>query len=251
VRPIHILKAAGIVLNTLVMVPLVVLFSVADRDAKLAYRVVGLLWFRLSLWISGARVTVRGLENLDRSRSYVFMSNHQSNADIVAIAAALADFQLRWVAKKELLRVPVFGWGLRALKNVVIDRSNREEAIESYRRARERIERGISVMVFPEGTRGPGRELLPFKKGGFVLALETQTAIVPVAVHGTRAVLPRNGWQIEGGEVEVVLGRPVETIGRSVADRNEVMEEVRHAIMGLLRVEPPPTPVPSAAVSRA
>jgi 1-acyl-sn-glycerol-3-phosphate acyltransferase len=239
-RPAHVFKALAVVVHTLVFAPIVVLLSFFDRDARLAYRAArGWVW--LNLRVSGVRLVVRGLENVDPARGYVFMSNHRSNADIVAIAWALRKWQLRWVAKKELLQVPFFGWGLRALRNVIIDRTDREEAIRSYRLARERIERGISVMVFPEGTRGIGPELLPFKKGGFVLALETETPIVPIGVLGTARVLARKGWKLDPGEVEVRIGRPIETAGRSVEERNRLIEEVRTAIRDLLE--------PSAAAS--
>jgi 1-acyl-sn-glycerol-3-phosphate acyltransferase len=231
-RPIHLLRAAILVSSTVVLGLVTFMVGIFERDAKVAYG-VALLWVRLNLWASGARVNASGLDGLDRARSYVFMANHESNADIVAIAWALRDFQLRWVAKKELVRVPVFGWALRALKNIVIDRTDREAAIRSYRAARERIERGISVMVFPEGTRGPGKSLLPFKKGGFVLAIETGTPIVPIGVRGTRAVMARKGWRIDAGDVELRFGRPIETADRSLADRNRLIAEVRQAIEAL------------------
>jgi 1-acyl-sn-glycerol-3-phosphate acyltransferase len=228
-RPIHVIRAAILVGSTLVFGIAAIVASLFDRDAKLAYG-VALGWVRLNLWASGTRVVPHGLEGIDHTRAYVFMSNHESNADIVAIAWALREFQLRWVAKKELLRIPVFGWALRALNSIVIDRSDREAAIESYRQARERFARGISVMVFPEGTRGSGEELLPFKKGGFVLAIETATPIVPIAVRGTRDVMPRKGWRIDSGIVDVCVGRPIETAGRSVEDRNRLIAEVRREI---------------------
>ncbi|MGH7805646.1 MAG: lysophospholipid acyltransferase family protein, partial [Candidatus Binatia bacterium] len=96
-----------------------------------------------------------------------------------------------------------------------------------------RMDRGISVMVFPEGTRGPGDVLLPFKKGGFVLALETGMPIVPIGVRGTRNVMPRQGWTIDAGDVVVRIGRPIETAGRSLDERNRLIEEVRGAIEAL------------------
>jgi 1-acyl-sn-glycerol-3-phosphate acyltransferase len=227
-RPIHLIRAATLVVSTVVFGLGTIVVAVLAGSRR-AYHIAR-MWARLNRWASGARVTSRGLENLDPSRSYVFMSNHESNADIIALAYALHDFQLRWVAKKELLHVPVFGAALRALGSVVIDRTNREAAIEVYREARARMESGVSVMVFPEGTRGPGDALLPFKKGGFVLALETGMPIVPIAVRGTSAVMPRNGWTIDARDVEVRIGRPIETTGRTLDDRNRLIEEVRDAI---------------------
>ena len=227
-RPIHLIRAATLAVST-ILIGLATIVVAIGAGARRAYH-VALVWVRVNLWASGAHVTSRGHENVDPSRSYVFMSNHESNADIIAIAWVLRDFQLRWVAKKELLRVPVFGAALRVLESVVIDRADREGAIQTYREARERMERGISVMVFPEGTRGPGDELLPFKKGGFVLALETGVPIVPIGIRGTRAVMPRQGWRIDAGDIEVRIGQPIETAGRSVEERDRLIEEVRNAI---------------------
>ncbi|MGH7899027.1 MAG: lysophospholipid acyltransferase family protein [Candidatus Binatia bacterium] len=232
-RPIHVLRALGVVLNTLVFGLIVILVCLFERDGKLGYRVAK-LWIAINLWLSGVRLKARGLENLDPSRSYVFMSNHRSNTDIVALGWALWDYQLRWVAKKELLKVPVFGWGLKALKNIIIDRTNHAEAVRTYAEAGERMRRGISVIVFPEGTRGIGDELLPFKKGGFVLAIETGTPIVPIGIVGTAAVLPRDGWQIESGDVEVRIGKPIETANLTVKDRDQLVARVREEIHKLM-----------------
>jgi 1-acyl-sn-glycerol-3-phosphate acyltransferase len=168
------------------------------------------------------------------------MSNHRSAADIVAIGVALWDYQIRFVAKKELLRVPVFGWGLWAMRNIIIDRRNQVQAVRSYAVAGQRIRRGISVVVFPEGTRGDGPEMLPFKKGGFVLAIETGTPIAPVACVGTELVMPRRSLRIESGTVQVRIGKPIETTGVSYKDKERLIEEVRSSIEALALAEPAP-----------
>jgi 1-acyl-sn-glycerol-3-phosphate acyltransferase len=177
------------------------------------------------------------------------MSNHRSAADIIALGIALKDFQLRFVAKKELLKVPVFGWGLRALGNIIIDRTNHVQAVRSYAVAGQRIRRGISVMVFPEGTRGEGEDLLPFKKGGFVLAIETGTPIAPIIVVNTDAVLPKKSWRIESGEVEVRIGKPIEMAGVTVKDRNRIVRNVREAMDELVRGGAAPSRSESATSS--
>lgn len=246
-RPVHIARALGVVVSTILFAPVVVLLSLLDRDARIAWRVArGWVW--LNTRLSGVRLRVCGLENLDPDRSYVFMSNHRSNADILAIATALRPFQIRWVAKQELARLPFFGWALRALGNVIIDRKDRERAIASYRHARERMERGISVIIYPEGTRGRGRGMLPFKKGGFVLALETGIPVVPVALVGTAEVLACDGWRIHDGDVEVRIGRPIPTAGRGVEDRDRLIAEVRASIEEMLTEDRPHV---SAAPERA
>jgi 1-acyl-sn-glycerol-3-phosphate acyltransferase len=143
--------------------------------------------------------------------------------------AALQEFQLRWVAKVELTRVPVFGWALKHTGHIIIDRSNHVQAVATLRAARSKMEEGVSVVIFPEGTRSPADQaLLPFKKGGFMLALETGFPIVPIAVRGSREILPRGSWQPASGEIEVVVGAPIPVAG---VDREELVERVRSFIL--------------------
>jgi 1-acyl-sn-glycerol-3-phosphate acyltransferase len=231
-RFVHVVRALALVVSTVVVVPIIVLVCLFEQDGKRGYRFAQ-WWMAFNLWMSGVRVKVVGLENLESTRQYVFMSNHRSAADIVALGWALWAFQIRFVAKKELLKVPVFGWGLAALKNIVIDRSNHVQAVRSYAIAGQRIRRGISVVVFPEGTRGAGEELLPFKKGGFVLALETGTPIAPIAVVGTTAIMARHSLKIESGEAEVRIGKPIETAGVALKDKDQIVARVREAIHAL------------------
>ena len=233
-RFVHVVRVLALIVSTLIVSTTVTVICLFEQDGKIGYCVTQ-WWMAFNAWVSRVRVKVRGLENLDRSRQYVFMSNHRSAADIIAPGIALWDFQLRFVAKKELLKVPVFGWGLRALGNIIIDRSNQVQAVRSYAVAGQRIRRGISVMVFAEGTRGTGDELLPFKKGGFVLAIETATPIAPIVVINTATVLPKKSWKIESGDVEVRIGKPIETTGVSVKERNRIVKNVRDAMVELMR----------------
>jgi 1-acyl-sn-glycerol-3-phosphate acyltransferase len=180
---------------------------------------------RINLLLYGVRVRTRRLAPLDPARAYVFMSNHVSQFDILAVIVALAELQLRWVAKIELTRVPVFGWALGRTGHIIIDRRNREQAVASLRAARAKMEQGVSVMIFPEGTRGRAQEtLLPFKKGGFMLALETGFPIVPIAVRGSAELLPRGSWQPASGEIEVIVGAPIPVAG---LERDELIARVR------------------------
>jgi 1-acyl-sn-glycerol-3-phosphate acyltransferase len=246
-RFVHVLRALALVASTLLVVPVIVVVCLFEQDGKRGYRFAQ-WWMAFNLWMSGVRVKVRGLEKLDLTRQYVFMSNHRSAADIVAIGWALWAFQIRFVAKRELLKVPVFGWGLAALKNIVIDRSNHVQAVRSYAVAGQRIRRGISVVVFPEGTRGVGEELLPFKKGGFVLAMETGTPIVPIAVVGTTTIMAKHSLRIESGEVEVRVGVPIETAGIALKDKDPILARVREEI-GALGRSPAPQPLSQGSSS--
>jgi 1-acyl-sn-glycerol-3-phosphate acyltransferase len=221
------LKLAVVALDTLVVAPLVV--AIALLDPRAAYRVCQ-LWARMNLALYGVKVRARRLATLDPTRPYVFMSNHRSQFDILAVIVVLHEFQLRWVAKVELTRIPVFGWALRRTGHVIIDRSDHDQAVASLRAAHARIEReGISLTIFPEGTRSrPDQALLPFKKGGFMLPIETGIPIVPIAVRGSREILPRGSWQPASGEIEVVVGAPIPVAG---VDRDELIERVRAFIL--------------------
>jgi 1-acyl-sn-glycerol-3-phosphate acyltransferase len=241
-RPIHVVRLLLLVLNTAVIAPMVAVIGLFERDGKVAHKLAQ-RWMAFNLWFSRVHVKVSGLEHLDPKKQYIFMSNHRSAADIVAIGVALWDYQIRFVAKKELLRVPLFGWGLWGLRSIIIDRRNHVQALRSYAVAGQRIRRGISVVVFPEGTRGEGGELLPFKKGGFVLAIETGTPIAPIAVVGTEAVMPKRSLRIESGTVEVRIGTPIETAGVAYKEKERLLEQVRSSIAALASDESGSQPI--------
>jgi 1-acyl-sn-glycerol-3-phosphate acyltransferase len=218
---LSILKLVFVAAHTVVMAPLVV--AVALFDERRAYR-LSLVWVRVNLAVCGVHLHSARQARLDPDTPYVFMSNHRSQFDILAVAAALGDFQLRWVAKKELLHVPFFGFALRHTGHIIIDRSNQRQAVASLRAAREKMATGISVMIFPEGTRAkPDQVLLPFKKGGFMLALDTGFPIVPVVVRGSAELLPRGSWLPRGGDIDVLVGAPIDVRG---VDRDELIRRV-------------------------
>jgi 1-acyl-sn-glycerol-3-phosphate acyltransferase len=224
-----LLKLIVVGVDTALIAPIVV--AVAAVDERAAYRVCR-FWAWLNLRVCGVQVRSRRAVPLDPDRPYVFMSNHRSQYDILAVVNALADFQLRWVAKKELTRVPVFGWALRHAGHIIIDRSDHEQAVASLRAARARMLEGISVVIFPEGTRShAGEVLLPFKKGGFMLALETGFPIVPVVVLGSREILPRGSRRPLPGDIDVVVGPPIDVCG---VGRDELMERVRAFMLDAL-----------------
>ena len=223
------LKLFLIGLVTLPLCLLIVSLGPFDRKGKLAYG-VGRLWARMILKIGCIHLKVQGLDRLDPSRQYIFMANHQSNIDIPVLAQTLSKFQLRWLAKKELLLVPLFGWALWASRHIVVDRSNRSKAMASLRKAKERIAGGISVVIFPEGTRSSDGQLLPFKRGGFVLALQTQTPIVPITINGSGAILPKGDWRLRGGEIEVIVSDPISLEQVHPGNLRSLLSQVRGII---------------------
>ncbi len=223
------LRLLVFVVDTALFIPLVLLAAIGDSEGRRAYAVAR-WWAWLNARLCGVSISAEGLAHLDPTRSYVFMSNHRSALDVLTLVVALRDFQLRWVAKRELARIPGFGLGLRATKQIFVDRSDHAQAVASLAAARSRLRGGISVVFFPEGTRSTG-PLLPFKKGGFVFAIETGTPIVPIAIAGSRSLLRRDGALCRRRtRVQVTVRPPVPTANLTLEDRDVLLARVRWVI---------------------
>ena len=175
-------------------------------------------WSRGVLASAGVRVRVRSHATFDPKRSYVVMPNHLSMVDIWAIFLAVP-VPLRFIAKKQLGLIPLFGWARRAGRFIFIDRQNAASARRTIDGAADRIRAGCSVVIFPEGTRSRDGRLGAFKKGGFHLAINSGADVVPVAIRGTREVMPRGAFLIRAGVVEIEIGEPVSTAGLGPDDR--------------------------------
>jgi 1-acyl-sn-glycerol-3-phosphate acyltransferase len=182
---------------------------------------------------AGVRVKVTSRAKLDPKQPYVVMPNHLSAVDIWAVFLAVP-VPLRFIAKKQLGQIPLFGWAMRAGRFIFIDRQNAASARRSIAEAANRIREGRSVVIFPEGTRSPDGRLGPFKKGGFHLALNSGAQIVPVAIRGTRAVMPRGSLLIRSGDVEVEIGEPIPTLGLGPEDRDALLKKVHARIAEML-----------------
>jgi len=205
---VYILKLLLAGLLTIPTSLTMVLASLMDRRARIPYR-LGRMWCKAVLFLSGIEVKVSGGEKLDANQAYVFMANHQSNIDIPALMVALDNFQLCLVAKRNLLRIPGFGWGLWACRMITIDRGSLRGAKSSIEQARQKLKDGVSIVVFPEGTRSTDGRLLPFKRGGFVIAHNAQAAIVPITIRGSRERLARGSWRVAPGMVEIIINEVV------------------------------------------
>ena len=201
-------KLMIVIAATVVFSLIMILAGPFDAHGKRVYR-ISRLWTWLIVKFSGIRLTVEGVDRLDSKRQYLFIVNHQSNFDIPVLVQALPQFQLRWIAKKELLWIPFFGWAMWAGKHITLDRADSLDALKSLKIATRRIAAGISVVVFPEGTRSADGKLLPFKRGGFLLALKTKTPIVPVTINGTGKLLARGEWRVQPGAINVTISAPI------------------------------------------
>lgn len=232
----YTLKLALIVLGSILQsIPMIAL-GLLDPCGKRVYPMFR-FWSWCVLRIGGVGLRVRGTGRLDPDQAYVFMANHQSNIDIPVLVQALAPFQLRWMAKRELLRIPFFGWALWASRHIVVKRSQSRALVAAMAAAGEKLARGISVVVFPEGTRSADGQLLPFKRGGFRLAEQAGVPIVPVTINGSGVLMKRGDWRLRPGEVEVVIGDAIPP--DDVQDRSRgQMHRVREAIGSRLAPRP-------------
>ncbi|MCI0356816.1 MAG: 1-acyl-sn-glycerol-3-phosphate acyltransferase [Acidobacteria bacterium] len=199
------------------------------------------LLYRLCMWaawtgvrLAGIKVKVEGRERLESGRNYIFMCNHVSNVD-PPIVAPLIPPRTSVLVKKEVFRIPVLSRAMRMGSLVPVDRRNREAAIESLSAAGEVLRSGVSMMIFPEGTRSPDGRLLPFKKGPFYLAMETGVPVVPMTILGTYEIMPKGSFAIRPGTATVIFHDPVNS--SAFPSREALMEVVRGRIAAPLPPE--------------
>jgi len=175
------------------------------------------------------RFRTSGTPPPDPRRPYVVVSNHESFADILLISHL--PWEMKWLSKAELFKVPVLGWLMRLAGDVPVRRGEGRSAVEALQRCRSVLKNKVSVMIFPEGTRSPTADMLPFKDGAFRLAIDTGVPILPLAVSGTGTALPKHGWRFGRSVAEVRVLEPIETTGLTVKDVPALRDRVRARIL--------------------
>lgn len=222
---------------TIIGFAIVLLSLIVDRKGNLVHS-IGRTWSRLILFLSGVEVAVTGLENIPRGRPIVILSNHQGAFDIPVLQGFIP-LQFRWVAKRSLFKIPLIGWAMSLAGYVAIDRENAASAYKSMEDAAGLIKRGTSVLIFPEGTRSVTGELLPFKKGAFVIAEKSGMDIVPVGIKGTRDIMKKGSLLIRPDRVTLSIGKAFSVKG---FDANELRRISREEIEKLIGVAPRKVP---------
>jgi 1-acyl-sn-glycerol-3-phosphate acyltransferase len=217
-----------IVLATVFFGIVTIALSLIDKSGKAPHKVAG-IWGATILNVAGIRVKVKGLKHIDPKKSYIFMANHQSNFDIPVLLGKLP-VQFRWLAKEELFRIPLFGLAMKRAGYISIDRSDFRKAVHSLKKAAETIRKGASVVIFPEGTRSRDGLIHGFKKGGFIMAIDAKVPIVPVVLHGTRAIMAKESLRIEPNDVLVEIKKPIETSEYTRKGKDQLMKQVRKSI---------------------
>jgi len=230
---LHVLHTLIIVLWTVLVTiffaTLVILCSFFSRNGNVLH-LIARSWANSILWVVWVRVTVTGGEKLEPNKSYIYMPNHQSNADIPVLLGRLP-VQFRWLAKAELFKIPIFGRAMRKVGYISIDRSDRKSAFESLARAALTIRNGTSVLIFPEGTRSSDGRILPFKKGGFVLSVDAGVPIVPIVIRGTRSIVPKKHFIIRPARVTMEILDPVETSDYTRKTKDQLLEKIRSVLI--------------------
>ena len=220
----------SIILVTFVLSVIAIITSFFSATGN-SVHLIARSWAKTILFVSRINVSVKGVSNLESSRPFVYMCNHQSNFDIPILLACLP-IQFRWLAKAELFKIPFFAQAMRGAGYMSIDRHNRESALDTIDQAADKVRAGVSVMVFPEGTRSPDGNIGPFKKGGFILSLKAGVPIVPIIIKGARNIMPKGSLYISPGNIQLIIKRPVDTTNYSLDIKDELIERVRNVICG-------------------
>jgi 1-acyl-sn-glycerol-3-phosphate acyltransferase len=225
-----LIRSTAVVVICIAMASLeIIALPFGGRDGRL-FHALARFWARAVLTVCGITVKVVGLENLDLTRSHVYVSNHASMLDIPAILASIPD-QIRIVYKKELEAVPIFGWGLKWGHYIGIDRRKGSEARRNLEEAAEKIRNGASVLLYAEGTRTLDGKLQSFKRGAFNLALRAGVPVIPLTVNGSFHLFPKRSLSVRPGTVTLVLGAPIEVNAADGKEAElELMEKARAAI---------------------
>lgn len=217
------------IIGALTSVLLAVLF-----DARAGSRYGAAVWARVVGSLIPVLVQIEGAEHAQRGQSYVVVANHQSQVDILVLYGWL-DLDLKWVMKKELRKIPFIGFGCAALGHVFVDRSNPQKARASINRALSHLGNGIGILFFPEGTRSPGNQMLPFKKGAFRVAIDQQMPLLPISLVGTSKIMPARRLVLFPGRVRMVIHPPIPTEGLGIDDLPQLVDKTRTRIQSGLQ----------------
>jgi len=217
------LALAGLTFSVALFVVIATTLGFEVKPNGLLERCAG-IFSRGVMRAAGARILVNHPERIVPGEPRIYVANHVSWFDVFALASIIPRF--RFIAKKELRRIPVWGRAVSKVAAIYIDRQNRKAAFDAYNDAAAQVRTGISVVVCPEGTRGTTYELRPFKKGPFVLAIAAQAPVIPCVVYGTREIQPKGAIRIRAGVAEITLLEPVATAGLTYDDRDALMQTV-------------------------
>jgi len=225
------LKLFLIVIHTFICSIFAMIFALIDRSYTVYFK-ISKIFSGGVLLISGIKLDITGLENIDKSKTYVFVSNHSSQYDIVVLQKTIPN-RMAMIFKKELAKIPFFGWQLAMGPYVMIDRGNYEKAMRSIEEAKEKMKKkSISIVVFAEGTRSKTGEIQPFKRGAFRLATQVGYPIIPTTVIGSNKIMPKGTYKLRRGTIKVHFDKPIQSEGiKTRQEEIDLMNRVRDIIV--------------------
>lgn len=222
-----------VALHTILFGTYGILLALFGASAGFVHFYCAVPWAKVILRVCGVKVYMEGLENIVKDEPRIYMANHTSYFDIFALLSTLpVDF--KFIVKQELMDLPIFGMAMRRAGYIGIERKEPRKALKSMQEAAERIRNGASVLIFPEGTRSEDGRLQSFKPGGFHLALRSGCDIVPLAITGSREIVPKGSLRIRKGTIRVAVGKEISLKGQTKKNMVQVMERVRDAMTGQL-----------------
>ena len=225
------LRILFIALHTFICSILAMIFSIIDRSHTLYFKLSKYFSWGV-LWLSGIKLDVKGIENFDKNKTYVFVSNHSSQYDIVTLQKVIPN-RMAMIFKKELGKIPFFGWQLKMGPYIMIDRENFEKAMKSIEEAKEKMQKqNISIVVFAEGTRSKTGEIQPFKRGAFRLATKVGYPIIPTTIIGSNKIMPKGTYKLKKGIIKVFFDKPITSEGiKTRQEEIDLMNRVRDIIL--------------------
>ncbi len=227
------LSSLNLLFTTIFLSIIALIISPFDGRGKVIHKIAR-FWAFTHIRIGGIKVVTSGLDKIT-APPYIFMCNHQSALDIYGLLFSLP-LSFRWIAKRQLFLIPLFGWALKRAGHISIDRENPREALKAMDEAARKIRDGMNIIIFPEGTRSRDGSLLPFKKGGFSLALRAMVPIVPVGIVGTSTLQPKGSFIPAGkGVIYIHIGEPIPLEGMGRSAKGELMNSVRASIERLIQ----------------
>jgi 1-acyl-sn-glycerol-3-phosphate acyltransferase len=225
IRPFYLIF---LILNTAVLASLIIIISVFDRRGNYVHY-IGKFWSLLNVFLSGTRLSIKGKEKIEKHRTYIVMSNHQSLFDVWALIGKLP-LQLRWIVKSEIRNMPIFGFALERMGHIYIDRKKGAASSMSLEAAARKVSQGTSIIIFPEGTRSQDGHLLRFRMGGAMIAIKSKIPILPVTINGSRFVLAKHTLALMPGRIEIIVGDSIDPSRYDENRKHELMQDVKAAI---------------------
>ncbi len=210
-----------------------ILLSLFAKNDKIIHFYIAVPWSRIILWFSNVRVKIRNLDRIDKNQSCIYIPNHLSFFDIFSLLAYLP-VNFKFILKKELMRLPVFGWAVKRAGYISIDRSSPSKARYTFKQAVKMIQSGNSIVIFAEGTRSKDGTLQPLKKGAFQLAIASGSPIVPIAIKGSNTILKKGDFKIKSGVINMQVGQPILTTGYTAKSISGLIEKVTVSLREML-----------------